>query len=229
MALHLNLLHEEFTEKRQRKRDPLKLGIKALIAIGALLFLYYGWNAYQTIQINSQLSTVRSEWQKVEPKVTAAQKRATELHQIIDSTKVLDGLIDGRYYWAPLLALVSHCVAPNIQLTSFDGAIVETDHTISVTLEGIAAAREPRAAAEEFRQLLNEQLEKKKYGEVKVNFKNLEDLDTMISLSGIPTASARFILNITFDPRPDDPAKKAEKVEAPKPAKPAKANDADQA
>ena len=94
----------------------------------------------------------------------AAQQRATELRRIIDNTKVLDGLIDDRYYWAPLLALISHCVAPNIQLTSFDGSTVDTDHTISVTLEGIAAAREPRAAAEEFRQLLNEQLEKN-YGD----------------------------------------------------------------
>ena len=34
MALNLNLLHEEFTQERQRKRDPLKLGIKGLIGIG---------------------------------------------------------------------------------------------------------------------------------------------------------------------------------------------------
>ena len=229
MALNLNLLHEEFTEERQRKRDPLKLGIKGLIAIGAILFLYYGWSAFRTITIRSELGTARGEWQKVEPKVTAAQKRATELRRIIDNTQVLDGLIEDRYYWAPLLALISHCVAPNIQLTSFDGSTLDTDHTVSVTLEGIAAAREPRAAAEEFRQLLNEQLEKN-YGTVTVNFKNLEDLDTLINLSGMPTASARFILNLSFDPRPDDPAGKAEKAEKAEPAKPAKvSNDADQA
>jgi hypothetical protein len=229
MALNLNLLHEEFTEERQRKRDPLKLGIKGLIAIGAILFLYYGWSAFRTIAIRSELGTARGEWQKVEPKVTAAQKRATELRRIIDNTQVLDGLIEDRYYWAPLLALISHCVAPNIQLTSFDGSTLDTDHTVSVTLEGIAAAREPRAAAEEFRQLLNEQLVKN-YGTVTVNFKNLEDLDTLINLSGMPTASARFILNLSFDPRPDDPARKAEKAEKAEPAKPAKtSNDADQA
>ena len=93
MALQLNLLHEEITEERQRKRDPLKLGIIALSCFGALLFLYYGWNAYRTIQIKGQLNAAEREWQKTEPKVTAAQKRATELHQIIDSTKVLNGLI----------------------------------------------------------------------------------------------------------------------------------------
>ena len=53
MALLLNLLHEEITQERQRKRDPLKLGIIALSTFGALLFLYYGWNAYQTIRPNA--------------------------------------------------------------------------------------------------------------------------------------------------------------------------------
>ncbi|MGH8092801.1 MAG: hypothetical protein ACREIF_04955 [Chthoniobacterales bacterium] len=212
MALQLNLLHEEFTEERQRKRDPLKLGIIALIAFGAVFFLYYAWNAYETIHIRSQLNAAQSEWQKVEPQVTAAQKRAVELRRIIDSTMVLDRSIDQRFYWAPLLALVSHSVAPNIQVTSIDGSLVETDHTITVTIEGLAAAREPRAAAEEFRQLLSEQMEKN-YSAVKVTFKNLEDLDTLINLSGMPTASARFVINITLDPKPADPAKKPEAAE----------------
>jgi hypothetical protein len=206
MALQLNLLHEEITQERERKRDPLKLGIIALSSIGALLFLYYGWNAYQTIQIKSHLNAAESEWQKVEPKVTAAQKRATELRQIIDSTKVLDGLIEKRFYWAPFLAQVSHCVAPNLQVTGFDGSIVEGDGSVAVALEGLAAAREPRAAAEEFRQLLTEQLEKK-YHEVKVTFRNLEDLETVVNLSGVPMPSARFVLNVTFNPKVDDAAK----------------------
>lgn len=213
MALLLNLLHEEITQERQRKRDPLKLGIIALSTFGALLFLYYGWNAYQTIQIRSQLNAAQHEWEKVEPKVTAAQKRATELRQIIDSTRVLDGLIENRFYWAPFLAQVSHCVAPNLQMTGLDGNIVEGDGSIAVALEGLAAAREPRAAAEEFRQLLTEQLEKN-YREVKVTFRNLEDLDTMVNLSGAPAPSARFVLNVTFNPKPSDGAKTEEPAQS---------------
>jgi hypothetical protein len=209
MALQLNLLHEEITEQRQRQRDPLKLGVIALIAFGVVLFLYYGWNAYRTIQIKSRLNAATSEWQKVEPKVTAAQKRAAELHQIIDSTTVLDGLIDGRFYWAPFLAKVSHCVAPNIQMTSLDGSVLERDQSVAVTLEGIAAAREPRAAAEDLRQLLIEQLEKS-YGNVTVNFKNLEDLETVVNLSGVPTASARFVLSVNFNPKPGAASKAEE-------------------
>jgi len=213
MALQLNLLHEEITEERQRKRDPLKLGIIALSCFGALLFLYYGWNAYRTIHMKSQLNAAEREWQRTEPKVTAAQKRASELHQIIDSTKVLNGLIEDRFYWAPFLAQVSRCVAPNLQVTSLDGGIVEGRHSVAISLEGIAAAREPRAAAEEFRQLLTEQLEKN-YGEVKVIFRNLEDLDTAVNLSGVSTPSARFILSVTFDPKRGNTTKTEETANA---------------
>ncbi|MGI8432839.1 MAG: PilN domain-containing protein [Chthoniobacterales bacterium] len=199
MALQLNLLHEEITELRQRQRDPLKLGIYALVAFGVVLFLYYGWNAYQTIQIKSQLNAVEAEWTKVEPKVTAAQQRADELHKIINSTKVLDGLIDSRFYWAPFLARLAGCVSPNIQLVSLDGSVAENGTSVSAVLEGISAASEPRAAAEEFRQLLIEQLGEK-YSEVKVEFRNLEDLDTVVNLAGAPTATARFVVSVSFNP-----------------------------
>jgi hypothetical protein len=40
MALHLNLLHEEILEQRQRHRDPLKIGILVLVSCGVLLFFY---------------------------------------------------------------------------------------------------------------------------------------------------------------------------------------------
>ena len=126
---------------------------------------------------------------------------------------MLDGLIEDRFYWAPFLAQVSHCVAPNLQVTGLDGSIVEGDHSVAVTLEGLAAAREPRAAAEEFRQLLTEQLEKN-YSEVKVTFRNLEDLDTLVNLSGVPTPSARFVLSVTFNPK--DPATRPKRKSPPK-------------
>ena len=214
MSIQTKLLfHEEITQERQRKRDPLKLGIIALSCFGALLFLYYGWNAYRTIQIKSQLNAAEREWQRTEPKVTAAQKRAAELHQIIDSTKVLNGLIEDRFYWAPFLAQVSHCVAPTLQVTSLDGSIVQGRHSVAIALEGLAAAREPRAAAEEFRQLLLEQLEKN-YGEVKVTFRNLEDLDTPVNLGGVSTPSARFTLSVTFNPKRGDAAKTEETANA---------------
>src|ERR1700719_2290613 len=188
MALHLNLLHEEIREQRQRQRDPLKIGMMVLGALGALMFVYYMWNAYQTLGIRNHLNVVQQNWGKVEPRVTAAQKRSAELNSIISTTKVLDGMIDSRFFWAPFLEKLSRCVAPNAQLTSVDGSVLD-DGKISVVIEGLAAGREPRAAAEELRQLLLEQLGQS-YSDVKVEFKALEDLDTIVNIGGSNMAIA---------------------------------------
>ena len=53
MALHLNLLHEEIAEQRQRQRDPLKIGIRVLFVLGALMVAYYLWNAYKVLEAPS--------------------------------------------------------------------------------------------------------------------------------------------------------------------------------
>jgi hypothetical protein len=196
MALHLNLLHEEISEQRQRQRDPLKIGMMVLGALGALMLLYYLWNAYKVLEIRNRLSQAQHDWAKVEPKVTAAQKRSAELNAIISTTKVLDGMIDGRFYWAPFLEKLSRCVALNAQLTSIDGT-VQDDGRISLSVDGLAAGREPRAAAEELRQLLLEQLSQG-YRDVKVEFKALEDLDTIVNIGGSNQNMARFALNVTF-------------------------------
>ena len=199
MALQLNLLHEQQLEQRMRQRDPLKIGILVLSFIATLMFGYYMWNGYQTLAIKSRLNSVRADWAKVEPKVTDAQKRSAELNRTINTTKVLDGMIEGRFFWAPFLEKVGHCVAPNAQLTTFDGVVLEENKGVQVAIEGLAAGREPRAAAEELRQLLREQLNQS-YKGVKVEFKTLEDLDTMANVGGSNVATARFILAIDFNP-----------------------------
>jgi hypothetical protein len=196
MALHLNLLHEEISEQRQRQRDPLKIGMMVLGALGALMLAFYMWKAYQTLEIRNRLGQVQHQWSKVEPKVTAAQKRSTELNSIISTTKVLDGIIDNRFFWAPFLEKLSRCVALNAQLTGIDGTVHE-DNKVTVAIEGLAAGREPRAAAEELRQLLLEQLGQS-YGEVKVEFKSLEDLDTIVNIGGSNLNMARFGLTVGF-------------------------------
>jgi hypothetical protein len=196
MALHLNLLHEEILQQRQRQRDPLKIGMMVLGGLGAVMLTYYLWNAYKLLEIHNRLSLTQHDWGKVEPKVTAAQKRSAELNSIISTTKVLDSMIDSRFFWAPFLEKLSRCVAMNAQLTSIDGTVSE-DNKINVVIDGLAAGREPRAAAEELRQLLLEQLGQS-YNDVKVEFKALEDLDTIVNIGGANMAMARFSINANF-------------------------------
>ncbi|MGH8101223.1 MAG: PDZ domain-containing protein [Chthoniobacterales bacterium] len=157
MALQLNLLHEQFTEERQRQRDPLKIGIMVLAGLAGLLVLYYMWSAYQTLHIKARLAALERDWEKVEPKVTAAQKRMQELNGIINATRVLDDHIDGRFFWAPLLERIAGCVAPNTQLTSLNGS-ADPNKGVDLVIDGFAAGREPRAVAEDLRQMLIEQL-----------------------------------------------------------------------
>jgi len=206
MPLQLNLLHEEILQQRQRKRDPLKLSIYAGIGIGALLVLNYLWTGYRVLEGKSHLNWVQSEWSKIEPKVTAAQKRAEELNGIISTTKTLDTYIDRRFYWAPLLEKVAHCVTPNIQITALEGA-VEDDKGITITLDGVAGGREPRGVAEDFRQMLLEQIGKGQ-PTVKVEFKTLEDLDTTVSVGGNNVTTAHFVVMVGLDPfpKPAEPA-----------------------
>src|SRR5205807_2914459 len=132
MALHLNLLHEEILEQRQRQRDPLKIGMMVLIGVGTLLFVYYSWNAYKTLAIKSRLSGIERDWAKIEPQMTAAEKRSNELNNIIKTTGVLNEYIDNRFFWAPFLERVARCVAPNTQLTSLEATALEDNKGVSV-------------------------------------------------------------------------------------------------
>ena len=201
MALHLNLLHEEILEQRQRQRDPLKIGMLVLASCGAVLFLYYAWNAYRTIEMKARLSHVTGEWKKIEPEVTKAQQRSAELTNIINTTRVLDDYIDSRFFWGPLLDKLSRCVPPNAQLTSLEGQVTDEEKGggISVTIDGVAAAREPRSAAEDMRQMLLEQLGKS-YHDVKAEFKTLEDMETVANIGGTNVPMSHFVLLVTFNP-----------------------------
>lgn len=199
MALHLNLLHEEIAEHRQRQRDPLKIGMMVIGAVAVLMLAFYMWKAYETLGIKSRLAAVQHDWSKVEPKVTAAQKRSAELTSIISTTKVLDAVVEDRFFWGPFLQKLSRCIAPNAQLTSIDGTFSEETKLVTINIDGIAAGREPRSAAEELRQLLIEQLGQS-YSKVKVEFKTLEDLDTIVNVAGANMAMARYILSVTFNP-----------------------------
>jgi hypothetical protein len=201
MALHLNLLHEEILEQRQRQRDPLKIGMMVLVGFGALLFLYYMFNAYRTLEIKSRLRAVERNWTKIEPEVTAAHNRVAELEGVIKTTRALDNYIENRFFWAPFLQKVSHCVPPNTQLTSLDASVLDENKGVSVSLEGVAAGREPRSVAEDLRQMLIEQLGQG-YSGVKVEFKMLEDLDTIVNVGGTNMPMAHYLLAVNFNPGP---------------------------
>src|SRR5207253_1443675 len=175
-----------------------KIGILMLLSCGAILFLYYAWNAYQTFEIKAKLSAVDGDWKKIEPRITEAQKRSTELTNIINTTRVLDDYIDNRFFWGPFLEKLSRCVPPNAQVTSMEATLLDDEKggSVSVMIDGVAAAREPRSAAEDLRQMLLEQLGKS-YHDVKAEFKTLEDVETVANIGGTSVPMSRYLLSIT--------------------------------
>ena len=199
MPLQLNLLHEEILQQRQRQRDPLKLSLYAAIGLGALLILNYLWTGYRVLESKSRLNSMQADWGKIEPKVTEAQKRSDELNGIISTTNALDGYIENRFYWAPLLEKVAHCVTPNIQITALEGIVEEDKGLVTVTLDGVAGGREPRGVAEDFRQMLLEQVGKEQ-PTVKVEFKTLEDLDATVAVGGNNVTTAHFVVTVGMEP-----------------------------
>jgi len=82
-------------------------------------------------------------------------------------------------------------------LTAIDGQLLEEDKGVSFSVEGVAAAREPRSAAEDLRQMLREQLEKD-FHDVKVEFKTLEDAETFANIAGVKTPMAHFTISASF-------------------------------
>ena len=201
MPLQLNLLHEEILQQRQRQRDPLKLSLYAAIGLGVLLMLNYLWTGYRVLQGKSRLNSIQAEWAKIEPKVTAAQKRSDELNGIIRTMNALENCIEGRFYWATLLEKVAHCVTPNVQISSLEGVVEDDKGLVTVTLDGVAGGREPRGVAEDFRQMLLEQVGKEQ-PTVKVEFKTLEDLDTTVAVGGSNETTAHFVVTVGMEPFP---------------------------
>ena len=124
--------------------------------------------------------------------------------------------IDRRFYWAPLLEKVAHCVTPNIQITSLEGA-VEDDKGITITLDGVAGGREPRGVAEDFRQMLLEQIGKEEPS-VKVEFKLWKTSIRPSQWVGIIVTTAHFVVMVGLEPFPK-PAEAAPSERKSKPKK----------
>ena len=96
MALHLNLLHEEITEQRQRQRDPLKIGTKALAGIGVLMLSF----TFSKPTKLSKSKTASPAFSANGPK-WSRRHRGAKTHgganAIVGTTKVLDAIVDERF------------------------------------------------------------------------------------------------------------------------------------
>ena len=201
MPLHINLLHEEQSKVVERKRDPLKLGVLALILVAFCFYGYYLFRSSKANKIAARKADLQSQLAALTPKAAQAKVDATQATQARAATGLVEKLINDRFYWGPLFSEIISGTGSEIQLTGFEG-IVRSPENINFTVIGVSAGREPRAVAERFRQSMQERLQKT-YGEVSSQFVSLENSETPLILSGKSFATANFSIGfqLTFKPK----------------------------
>ena len=123
--------------------------------------------------------------------------------------------IEERFYWAPVLEDLSLVVPASVQITKLAGDISgEGLRKVQISMEGIAAGEEPRAAAEEFRNALNERM--KKFKNASATFKTLDEATDTVTLDGKALRTAMFNISLTFnfgtEPPPPPPVRSTQRV-----------------
>jgi hypothetical protein len=211
MALRLNLYHEVLKAKALKRRDPLKISIYALSGIAALCTCWYLFELVKMHGINDELVRIKAEFAKVEPAAKAAKKREADLSKHAQMSTQLEKRMEGRFYWAPVLAEIMRVVPREVQITRFGGDVSgEGLRRCAITIDGLSAGADPRRVAEELRTAIAEKFSPQ-YKNVTSTFKMLEDGTEMVMLDGKQMATATFAINVQLysgEEKPVAPARK---------------------
>jgi len=201
MALHLNLYHEVQTQNLHRKRDPLKLGMLALLVVATGFVGYYFYRLQGSSVLNNQAARLQTDWLVLGPKQKQAEEREKELQV---SAKLRDALvkrIEDRCLWGPILDMVSEGVPREVQLRSLEATrSVTPDRIRMVTfiVSGIAGGAEPRRSAEDFRVAFLRKLSEKFKSVTTVpkdGFRSLDDKEDKVVLDGQSYPTAAFVVS----------------------------------
>jgi len=196
MALHLNLYHEVLKAKALKRRDPLKLSMYGLAAVIACFAGYYVLELVKLHSINSELTRVKVEFDKLEPLAKTARKREEDLQSQMKAGNLLVKRVENRFYWAPLLEQVMQVVPREVQLTRLSGDLTGDGlRRCSLSIDGLSAGTDPRKVAEDLRTAFTEKFSTK-YKNVSSKFRTLEDGTEMISLDGKQVPTATFAITV---------------------------------
>lgn len=198
MPLHLNLLHEIETQKAASRRDPLKIAAYILGSIIAIFAALYLWELGKYTATKSNHARLKAEFDKIDPLAREAEKREQDLKQTFETSDKFVKAIEGRFYWAPVLAEVVKIVPREVQITKLGGTVQgDAVKRVQMQIEGIAAGSDPRSVAEGLRQSLLENFGGK-YKEVSAAFRQLDESSESVILDGqsLPTAVFTIVLTL---------------------------------
>ena len=198
MALRLNLNHEILQAERLRKRDPLKLSIMGLSAIGACFCAYYFFQLAKMSVISQEYAKKKGEFESIESKAAAAKIRDEELAVTMRAGENMLQRIEGRFYWAPMIEQLVNAVPAEVQITKLSGDVQgDTTKKCRLTIDGLSSGTDPRQAAEELRTSIAESFGNK-YKNVTTSFRSLEDGVETVQIGGVPRPTATFAINVEF-------------------------------
>ncbi len=198
MALQINLYHEVQKARQLKRRDPLKLSIYGLSAIGAMFAIYYVVELGRMHAIGGELARAQAEFNAIDPQAKAAKVKEDEMIAEIRKCDLVSRRMEDRFYWAPMLEQIAQAVPREVQITRLTGDVSgDAVHKCTVVVDGLSAGNDPRKVAEELRTALAEKLEPK-YKGVTSNFKSLEDGTELVLLDGKQVATASFAINLQF-------------------------------
>lgn len=218
MALHLNLYHEIQKQKALQRRDPLKFAIMGLAAVALMLAGYYLLQLNSLRVATNELKGLESEYATLGPKAEAAKKRAAEAETTVKVGDMLVKRMEGRFYWAPVLADIVRITPRDVQVSRLSGDVTGEDtKRCTLTIDGVAAGEDSgnaRKVAEDFRRALEDQFRERDKG-AKATFRSLEDAADTVTLNGKKLPTAVFGITITMqiseEPAPAAAAQTAQK------------------
>jgi Tfp pilus assembly protein PilN len=209
MPLHVNLYHEIQRQELARQRDPLRLGMLAVLVIAIGFVVNYFIVMERGHSVAVRYNTLNDEWTELQPKATAAKSRQDELNSEIAASAAMMQSVESRLLWAPVLDEILKTVPRTVQLTHLSAEAPSNDKATNSTLSvsGLSSAVEPRKEAENLRMAMGASLGKK-FKHVASVFKSLDDSDQYVMLDGrrLPTASFTIDFDVQVRDAASDPA-----------------------
>jgi len=203
MALRLNLYHEVIRTKALKRRDPLKISIYCIAGVLGCFALWYFFELVRMHEVGDQYLKAKKEFSLVEPQAKAARKREEELNQQAATSVKMVKRIEGRFYWAPLMAEFTKVVPREVQITRLGGEVsVDAPRRCSLSIDGLSAGADPRRVAEDLRTAIADKLAPR-YKNVTSTFKTLEDGSETVKLDDKQVGTATFSILVQFT-APDD-------------------------
>lgn len=215
MALHINLYHEIQRTRKQEQYDPLKISFVCLLVVALGLTGWYFAKLNETSDIRAAHAANKAAIANLEPEAAKAKLEEEALSKQVLLADTFTKRIEDRFYWAPLMELISHTIPKNVQVTKLIGDIGPVDpvtpRRVGISIDGISAGDQPRKVAEDLRLALIDTFGRKFKG-VTASFRTLDDSIERIHLDGANLNTAVFSITINFNATAPDSAEPQHKT-----------------